>query len=86
MPIFEYRCSTCGHQFEQLVLQSSPPPNCPSCRSEDLEKMISIASVSSDQTRKRATKDIRARNQALRRDHSREEVKRMESHASDHDD
>ena len=86
MPIFEYHCSACGNEFECLVLQSSPEPGCPSCGSQDLEKMISISSVSSEQTRTRATRDIRARNRALRKDYSHEEVKRMESHARDHDD
>ena len=86
MPIFEYHCSACGNEFELLVLKSSLAPGCPSCGSEDLERMISIPTVSSEQTRTRATRDIRARNRALRRDHSHEEVKRMESHAQDHND
>ena len=86
MPIFEYRCSACGNEFEILVLNSSPVCECPSCRSQEVEKLMSISSVSSDQTRRRASGDIRARNRALRRDHSHEEVKRMESHAHDHDE
>ena len=86
MPIFEYRCSACGDEFEHLVLDSSPVPGCPSCGSEDIEKLMSISTVSSEQVRKRATRDIRARNHALRKDHAHEEVKRLESHAGDHDD
>ena len=86
MPIFEYRCSACGDEFEHLVLHSSPVPGCPSCGSEDIEKMMSISSVSTEQIRSRATRDIRARNRALRKDHDHEEVKRMESHAHDHDE
>ena len=86
MPIFEYRCSGCGHEFEHLVLNSSPVPGCPSCGSEDIEKMMSISSVSTEQVRRRATGDIRARNRALRKDHAHEEVKRLEAHTRDHDD
>jgi len=86
MPIFEYRCSACGDEFEHLMLDSSPVPGCPSCGSEDIEKMMSISSVSSEQTQRRASRDIRARNRSLRKDHDHEEVKRMESHARDHDD
>lgn len=86
MPIFEYRCSACGDEFEMLVLNSSPVPGCASCGSEDIEKMMSISSVSSADTRKRASGDIRARNRALRKDHAHEEVKRLESHARDHDE
>jgi len=86
MPIFEYRCSECGDEFELLVLNSSPVPSCASCGSEELEKLMSMSSVSSEQIRSRATSDIRARNRALRKDHAHEEVKRVEAHARDHDE
>ncbi|HAW89823.1 MAG TPA: FmdB family transcriptional regulator [Gemmatimonadetes bacterium] len=86
MPIFEYRCPGCLDEFESLVLNSSPAPGCPSCGSQDLEKLMSMSSVSSEQIRSRATSDIRARNRALRKDHAHEEVKRVEAHARDHDD
>ncbi len=85
MPIFEYRCSVCGDEFELLVLNSSPVAECASCGSQDLEKLMSMSSMSSEQVRSRATRDIRARNRALRTDHAHEEVKRLESHARDHD-
>ena len=85
MPIFEYRCSACADEFEHLVLNSSPDPQCPSCGSQDIEKLMSMSSVSSESSRQRATRDVRARNRALRTDHSREEVKRVEAHDSDHD-
>ncbi len=86
MPIFEYRCSVCGDEFEHLVLHSSPAPACPSCESQDIERLMSLSSVSSEQVRRRATRDIRARNRALRKDHAHEEVKRIEAHARDHDE
>ena len=40
MPLFEYTCRTCGHQFEALVIGSRPPA-CPKCQSQDLEKRVS---------------------------------------------
>ena len=86
MPIFEYRCSACADEFEHLVLNSSPDPECPSCGSQDIEKLMSMSSVSSEQSRRAASRDIRARNRALRKDHGREEVKRVEAHARDHDE
>jgi putative FmdB family regulatory protein len=55
MPIYEYKCFSCGHQFERLVRQSSTPPaeetGCPSCRGQDLEQMPSLFAVSSESTR-----------------------------------
>jgi len=41
MPIYEYACNQCGHEFETLV-RSSTVPDCPSCRSTDLGKKLSV--------------------------------------------
>jgi putative FmdB family regulatory protein len=86
MPIFEYRCLACSADFEYFVRKPTGPPACPSCGADDVEKLMSTPSVSSDQTRRRSVTDIRTRNRAVRRDHAHEEVKRIESHARDHDD
>lgn len=37
MPLFEYECRKCGHQFEALVIGSRTPA-CPKCKSLELEK------------------------------------------------
>jgi len=41
MPIYEYACKSCGHEFETLV-RSGATPDCPTCRSTDLEKKLSV--------------------------------------------
>lgn len=42
MPIFDFACDKCGHQFEKLVLRSdSPSPNCTSCESDQVSKQVS---------------------------------------------
>ena len=41
MPIYEYACSGCGHQFEALV-SSDTTPQCPHCHSVELEKQLSV--------------------------------------------
>jgi len=52
MPIYEYECRGCGHQFELLVLKNIPA--CPECQSQDLEQLLSGFAVSSqDMTRAR---------------------------------
>ena len=38
MPIYEYACKACGHEFETLVLGETKP-ECPSCQSRDLERL-----------------------------------------------
>ncbi len=46
MPIFEYRCESCGHKFE-AILFGSQTPECPKCHTGKLEKQLStFAAVS----------------------------------------
>ncbi|MGD1995502.1 MAG: zinc ribbon domain-containing protein [Anaerolineae bacterium] len=47
MPVYEYRCSKCGEQFDKLVRSLSTQQNveCPHCGSEDLKKVISLFGV-----------------------------------------
>ena len=52
MPIYEYECRECQNRFELLVLDSTTP-ECPACQATDLERLMSLSSVSSDGTRKR---------------------------------
>lgn len=83
MPNFEYRCAGCGHEFECLVLHSSPPPRCPSCESEDLEKQISLPSISSGTTRSRSLRDGRRRGESMRREKKHEDHKQLHRHLAD---
>ncbi len=43
MPIYEYRCNHCGHQFERLQKISDPDPErCPECGVEgEVSRLIS---------------------------------------------
>ncbi len=43
MPIYEYACPSCRHEFEQIVKVSAPPPPCPDCGSDQVDKKISLA-------------------------------------------
>jgi putative FmdB family regulatory protein len=86
MPIFEYRCAACGNEFELLVLpRSTSTPECPACQGQDLEKLFSGASVSTDHSRRKARRDGKARGARLRRDLNHEEHKRIHDHSHDHD-
>lgn len=44
MPLFEYECRKCGHQFEALVIGTRKPV-CPKCKSDDLDKRVSRVST-----------------------------------------
>ena len=44
MPIYEYRCTACGHELEALQKISEPLLiNCPSCHQDALAKQLSAA-------------------------------------------
>lgn len=40
MPMYEYRCSQCGHEFEELVFGDETPV-CPACHAKETEKLLS---------------------------------------------
>ena len=45
MPIYEYKCSNCGHQFEKIPKFSDKPAKvCPKCSTDGLKKLISSPS------------------------------------------
>jgi putative FmdB family regulatory protein len=44
MPIYEYKCSACGHQHDHLQkLTERPLTKCPSCGKKKYEKQLSAA-------------------------------------------
>lgn len=41
MPIYEYVCRRCAHEFE-LLLRGEDRPKCPSCGNEQVDKQLSV--------------------------------------------
>lgn len=42
MPIYEYQCKACGHQFEEIQSFSEDPlTDCPECHKPKLSKLLS---------------------------------------------
>ena len=46
MPIFEYACKKCDHQFEALLKSRSDKVVCASCGSTSLRKLLSAFNAS----------------------------------------
>ena len=44
MPIFEYKCESCGHKFE-AILFGEQTAECPKCHTEKLEQQLSTFAV-----------------------------------------
>ena len=63
MPIYEYECRQCGHQFEFLVLPSSnTTPACPECKGQELERLLSGFAVNTAELSRARVKQARAAN------------------------
>lgn len=60
MPIYEYSCQGCGHQFEALV-RTGTVPACPSCAGEQLERLVSLPAVHSETTKQLGLKAAKRR-------------------------
>ena len=44
MPIYEYRCQQCGHDFEEMQKFSDPPvERCPECGSLEAQRKVSVS-------------------------------------------
>jgi putative FmdB family regulatory protein len=44
MPIYEYRCPDCSHEFEEIQKMSADPVTlCPTCGKENVTKLLSAA-------------------------------------------
>jgi putative FmdB family regulatory protein len=67
MPIYEYDCRGCGHRFEKFV-RHDVVPECPECRSTDLERLHSLFGVSSEGTRQANLQSARRANRKVQRD------------------
>jgi len=50
MPLYDYECRTCGHEFEAL-LRTGETAACAACGSTDLRRLLSGFAVSSEHTR-----------------------------------
>ena len=45
LPIYEYQCQSCGHEFEELQkFNDDPLVDCPVCQRTELRKLISQTS------------------------------------------
>ena len=79
MPIYEYSCEACGHEFETLVLGKTKP-ECPSCQSQDLKRLLSLPQVHSSSTRDKSMRAAKKRDKAQATERVIEQVKYEQAH------
>ena len=63
MPIYEYVCKACGHEFEKLV-RGGKTSVCISCESADVERVFSLPNVKSETTKAQAMQAAKRRDKA----------------------
>lgn len=78
MPIYEYTCKQCTHEFEVLVLKGKEPASCPQCQGADLERLFSLPSVRGDGTKEKMLRGARARDKKIgaEREHAQREYEK----------
>lgn len=46
MPLYEFICTDCNHQFEELKSSNNPElPTCPKCEQSNIKKLVSASSL-----------------------------------------
>ena len=47
MPIYEYKCAVCKHEFDEIQKFSDPPiSTCPKCQKNSVRKKVSLSAFS----------------------------------------
>jgi putative FmdB family regulatory protein len=44
MPIYEFRCPACGHNFEKIMKVDAAAPGCPRCGASETARKVSLSS------------------------------------------
>ena len=79
MPIFEYQCASCRHEFETLV-RTGDVPACPTCAGQELTKLISLPAIKSESTHALALRAAGRRDKVQQGDKAREQREYELSH------
>ena len=46
MPVYEYECEKCNHQFEYMRFTSRDPlPECPNCKNKKVKRVLSAGNI-----------------------------------------
>ena len=84
MPLYDYECKQCGHEFEKLVRPGDPAPTCAECGSGDLDKLLPTVAVSTEHTREQNLGKARAKAKKVSRDKAVAQFEYEEKHRHHH--
>jgi putative FmdB family regulatory protein len=81
VPIFEYSCTSCRHEFETLV-RTGDTPACPRCAGTELTKQLSLPAIKSESTHGLAMRAAHKRDRVQQGEKAREQ-REYELHHND---
>jgi putative FmdB family regulatory protein len=86
MPLFDFRCRACGHEFEALVRpQDTSAPQCTACHGVELERLLTTFAVSSSEKLQAAADKKRRKEAAVaRRDNIAMDIEAERHRIEDH--
>jgi putative FmdB family regulatory protein len=74
MPVYDYSCRACEHTFDALV-RGNEKPLCPACKSDDLERLLSMPAIKSDGTRRLAMRAAKKRDSKQANERVQEQIR-----------
>jgi putative FmdB family regulatory protein len=83
MPIYDYKCRACGHQFEKLV-RLDEAPACPVCQAADPERLFSLPGISTQKSRSRTLGIARKQAGKIKRDKDHAQREYEQNYLKDH--
>lgn len=79
MPIYEYACDECGHEFE-LLLRGDAEAACTACQATRLTRRVSLPGIRSEVTREKSMRAARKRDAAGAERRMRAQMEYEENH------
>ena len=73
MPIFEYICDECGHDFE-LLIRGQDQPACTACGSAKVTKQLSLPKVQGSVSHEKAMRAAKKRDQRMNAEQTRARI------------
>jgi putative regulatory protein, FmdB family len=85
MPIYEFQCKRCGHQFEKLV-RVDQTAECPACQAEpsEVERMLSLPAISTQKTRSVSLAEAKRRGAAIKKEKDAAQAEYERNYIRDH--
>ena len=84
MPIYEFLCPQCGHQFEKLV-KLNEVPGCPCCSCLKAEKQLTFsAGISTGRTKGKASTEARQINKVRQSEQQMAHAEYLKKHNESH--